>query len=81
MNAHFKRTNLNCYIKVRLTEHGERVHRKHYEVYGITATLPGADADGFRQFQMWDFMSIFGGEMGMGFTLPCEMDVLVKVYE
>ena len=50
--------NVNHYVKVKLTEYGKDVFkRKSY------FKLKKEDEDGYTEFQLWDFMSIFGSEM------------------
>ena len=46
--------NLNDEIKVQLTEHGEEILLKHYNWSEVI------DKEGYRKFQLWDFINIYG---------------------
>lgn len=75
--TNYKKTNLNYYIKVKLTEDGINYLRKQYEdfcPYHI-------DGEGYAEFQMWDFMRIFGKKMSMTMPLVCATNVLVQIEE
>ena len=57
--------NINARIKVKLTPHGERIHFDHYyrllkDKYPLRECLPKQDADGYTQYQIWEFANIFG---------------------
>ena len=74
------KTNLNYYIKVKLTEHGKEVHREYWEPICNELKLaykePEVDSDGYSSFQMYDFMNVFGKHMTN--LLVCETDVLIQ---
>lgn len=57
--------NLNYPIRVKLNDFGREIYREHYAyvcgVAKIPNTDPKKDTDGFTEFQLWHFMSIFGG--------------------
>lgn len=74
--------NLNDYMYVKLTEHGRAMHRKHhrdnYERFAIEYREPKTDENGISEFQIWEFMQIFGSYMYNGCKPLCEMNVEVK---
>ena len=71
----YKKTNLNNYIKVKLTEKGIDILKQRYGTdYPIDI-----DDEGYTKFQMWDFARLFGEHMGMGFCLVCQTNVIVQV--
>lgn len=71
-----KKFNINYTIKVKLTPFGEEVysHRLDYlnailinkGIKPIEPTQLKKDSDGFAEFQLWDFMNIFGEHFRMG---------------
>ncbi len=50
--------NINNRVTVRLTEHGKRVFRQHWALYGIT---PTDNLDEPMRLHLWEVMEIFGG--------------------
>lgn len=67
--------NINDKIKVKLTEHGKTILRN--EVADTMRKLQNLnlpddyfpypeDEDGYTEFQLWDFMNIFGSHFYMG---------------
>ena len=74
--------NINNCIKVRLTDKGREMHRAKYEANLHNRYLrlpyrpPTEDNDGWSKWQAWDFMSEFGDQMGMGFDLPTETNII-----
>lgn len=56
--------NINEYVWVKLTPHGEKIWRADRKQYmdhlPDWATLPEPDADGFHKFQLWALMNLFG---------------------
>ena len=79
MKEQYKDSNLNYYIKVRLTEDGKKAYQEYYadNIYGA----PGLqiDDEGYVKFQIHDFMHIFGKRLFMGATLPCETNCKIQV--
>ncbi len=75
-------TNLNYYIKVKLTKYGRKIHREYWEPIcrdcGHEYKYPEIDEHGYSSFQMHEFMRVFGPEMSMGTKLVCETDVLIQ---
>ena len=71
MDEGFVRTNLNNYIKVKLTAEGEKIFEEHYnwlfkgihnanELKERAAEQMHIDSEGFATFQIHEFMNIFG---------------------
>lgn len=68
-------TNINDRIKVKLTKHGKSI-LNNYDHYNLSEVeylnLPvsysphPADADGYYEFTLWEFMSIFGAHFYNG---------------
>ena len=71
----FRDTNLNDYIKVKLTEKGINILRK---MYGSKFPI-NIDDEGYTKFQMWDFARIFGEHLFMTADLVCQTSVQVQV--
>ena len=71
----FRDTNLNDYIKVKLTEKGINILRKKY---GSKFPI-NIDDEGYTKFQMWDFARIFGEHFFMTADLVCQTSVQVQV--
>lgn len=72
-------TNLNYYIKIKLTEEGRIIYKKHYAKYNCEALKLNIDDEGYVRFQIHDFMNIFGERLFMGVTLPCETNCKIQV--
>ena len=72
-------TNLNYYIKIKLTEEGRIIYKKHYAKYNCEAPKLNIDDECYVQFQIHDFMNIFGERLFMGATLPCETNCKIQV--
>lgn len=65
-----KKLNLNCIIKVRLTDYGKDIFYHQYDELNrasgrtiIKPRFPDVDSDGFSKFQLWDFMHVYGKHM------------------
>lgn len=65
-----KKLNLNCIIKVKLTDYGKDIFYHQYDElnkkYGYIINkprFPDVDSDGFSQFQLWYFMHVYGKHM------------------
>lgn len=71
-----KSINLNERIKVKLTPAGADIFYHQYDELNERSTvngmllfephMPEIDKDGFTEFQLWRFMSIYGKHMRMG---------------
>ena len=82
----YKETNLNYYIKVKLTEKGKEIYQEYlnniFEEYEIN-DIPKIEVDeeGYTEFQMWNFVRIFGKHFSMLGDNLCETNCLVQVKE
>ena len=72
-------TNLNYYIKIKLTEEGRIIYKKHYAKYNCEAPKLNIDDEGYVRFQIHNFINIFGEHLFMGATLPCETNCKIQV--
>jgi len=72
--------NVNEIVRVRLTEHGRKIHRERYRKFNsrlpLTAknkyTPPREDSEGWSRWQLWALMEIFGEHCGLLKTEPFE---------
>lgn len=68
-----KKLNLNCIIKVKLTDYGKDAFYHQYDELNrhiiksggtpIKPRFPDVDSEGYSKFQLWDFMHIYGKHM------------------
>jgi len=79
------RINLNEPIKVKLTEWGKEIFYHQYdrvnEIIGrevCKPRLPKEEENGYTEFQLWEFIELYGTHMGM--TLPNVIEPLEIVY-
>ena len=71
----YKKTNLNNYIKVKLTEKGIDILKQRYGTdYPISI-----DDEGYTEFQMWDFTRLFGEHISMVSEMVCQTNIMVQV--
>lgn len=70
-----KKLNLNNLIKVKLSDYGKEIYYHQFdglnEYFGnniIEPHFPTVDEYGYSEFQLWDFMHIYGEYMKMGFS-------------
>lgn len=80
----YKETNLNNYIKVKLTEKGKEIYRNRFDEddikeLGIEYCEPKINKDGYTEFLIWDFMRIFGKHFHILGDNPCETKCMVQV--
>ena len=64
-----KQLNLNCIIKVKLTDYGKDIFYHQYDELNkwvmarggdpIKPRFPDVDSDGYSQFQLWYFMHVY----------------------
>lgn len=86
-SSRYRPVNLNEHIKVKLTPEGEKIYKVYYHGKDYaslpTELLPGLtpDKDGYVEFQLWDFMLIFGQHFHMGVNAPCNPDCFIEVKE
>ena len=67
------KVNLNQYIKVKLSDLGKEIYYHQYDKANeriklcggkpIKPTMPKVDAEGYTQFQIWQFMNLYGEYM------------------
>lgn len=64
--------NLNEYVKVHLTDLGKEIYYHQVDTindaYGkivIEPKFPTEDSDGYTEFQLWDFIRLYGPHIGM----------------
>lgn len=71
----YKKTNLNNYIKVKLTEKGIDILKQRY---GIDYPI-NIDDEGYTEFQMWDFARLFGEHINMVSEMVCQTNIMIQV--
>jgi len=74
--------NINQTVRVKLTEHGRRIHRQFRELNArlplkgtFKYTPPKEDEEGWSRWQLWELMERFGEHCGMCKTLPFETEI------
>lgn len=80
--------NANNCIRVKLNEYGRHLHyRDHADFWDHHPRAPeqmrrykGAqtDADGWSQFQLWDWARIFGPHLGLGARMPFDSKIIIE---
>ena len=75
MKKTWKPYNLNKKILVQLDAKGEEILQKHY--HGDGALFKSEDKEGFYEFQVYQFMDIFGGK-GCGAYAPYSTYVFLE---
>ena len=75
--------NINSQIKVKLTERGHEILRKHTEdLRLIEPNYPdwnlNEDAEGYSKWHMWDLMNWFGEFLYNGCDIPFETEILIR---
>ena len=80
------RINLNEVVKVKLTDLGKDIYYHQFDElnrrYGrivCKPSFPKEDAEGYAEFQLWNFMEIYGEHFGM--AKPNVIEPLEIVYE
>ena len=67
--------NLNDYVKVKLTDLGKDIYYHQFDnlievnpmiTSYISPHYPKIDEEGYTQFQLWEFMQLYGKHIGMG---------------
>ena len=84
----YKETNLNYHIKVKLTEKGREIYTRYlndleeeYEIDSKDLPKIEVDENGYTEFQMWEFMRLFGKHFSMIGENPCETNIMIEVKE
>lgn len=75
----FANSNLNDYIKVKLTEFGRKIYRSSFVSLGLPEPRINVDEDGYTRFQIHDFISVFGEHIHIGCELPCETNIQIQI--
>lgn len=79
--------NINCCVKVRLTDLGRKIHREAHDDLVRQYPKAGAyrppeeDADGWSKWQMWCLMQEFGPHISLGMHQPIEAGILIEQSE
>lgn len=80
------RINLNESIKVKLTDWGKEIYYHQYDEINKIAgrevckpKFPKEDENGYTEFQLWDFIQLYGMHIGM--TLPDVIKPFEIIYE
>ena len=79
--------NINNYVKVKLTDYGVSVLKKHHDARNLESLALGGeglgefelkvDQDGYYVTQLWKLMSIFGNHMFYGGNISFETNVIL----
>jgi hypothetical protein len=85
LGGKMKSFNVNCTVKVLLTEHGkqllERDHNQFWGSRGMLDKFPYVpykpDADGYVKFQLWTLMDKLGKYCGLGSEMPFDTVILI----
>ena len=75
------KVNINDSVRVRLTDHGRKLHREHWDRFVGDAypyRAPEEDEQGWSGWQLWDLMSVFGEHMCMAGPLPFETEIEIE---
>jgi hypothetical protein len=81
------RHNINDKVWVKLTEEGKQIYHDHWHKYDELfqrigyETPPLKTVNGWTEFQMWDFMSIFGSAYRIGMGGPTQTEIEIEVYD
>ena len=88
-NENYMRINLNDPVKVKLTDYGISIYYHRFDVINYKAgrtvcepSYPKVDKDGYTEFQLWDFMNIYGSYMKMGEpNVICPLEIIFQEKE
>lgn len=64
-----KKFNLNDYIKVKLTDYGKDIYFQRFDTMEyplLKGQIKPCDENGFTEFQMWDFINLYGHYIYLG---------------
>ena len=75
----FAKSNLNDYIKVKLTEYGRKIYRSSFVCLGLPEPNINVDEEGYTRFQMHDFINTFGEYIHIGCEMPCEPTIQIQI--
>lgn len=69
--------NMNERVQVQLTDHGRKIYQDQLDAIGSKASKK-EDSNGWSTWQLWDLMSVFGGEnMDLTSENCFEMDIRI----
>jgi hypothetical protein len=78
----WKSINVNDKVRFKFLNNGERIWRDYWQPHcggrDPLDSIP-ADADGWREEQLWRVMTIFGPHLRNGFRNPMETEIQVQV--
>lgn len=69
--------NVNHNVKARLTSRGREIQTRYFQL----SDGPQPDSEGWRTYQMWELMLIFGQHCYMGPEPPFETNIRIMVDE
>jgi hypothetical protein len=69
--------NVNHKVKARLTSRGREIQTRYFQL----SDGPQPDSEGWRTYQMWELMLIFGQHCYMGPEPPFETNIRIMVDE
>lgn len=82
MTNNYINFNINQCIKVKLYFKGRELVKKYYSSdsidFGDEYLKLHTDENNYTQFQMWEFMRIFGNELSLGCILPFNPNTLIE---
>lgn len=72
-----KKLNWNSFVKVKLTDLGRDIYYHRFDGLiergiNITPQYPKEDENGYCGFQLWSFMQLYGGYIGMALPKVAE---------
>jgi len=81
--------NINDQIRVKLTDHGRKIHREQFEELRAFCKKtsewkyvpPAEDENGWSSWQLWCLIDLFGAHVGMGCQSPFETNIEFCVSE
>ena len=72
--------NINSYVRIKLTDKGKEVLKKKWKTSYLVLYENARKEEGWFEFQMWNFMEIFGSEMYMGNSLLFETEIQIQSF-
>ena len=78
-----ERLNMNSTVKVRLNDKGQdiyyHINDKYYKKFNIKRRFKETDKDGYSEFQLWQFMNIYGEHLKLGSDNPfSDLNIYIK---
>jgi hypothetical protein len=82
MTSELIKFNINQIVRVKLTDHGRKIHRQQFRKFNAqfpNGTFkydpPKEDEDGWSRWQLWDLIETFGSHVGVCKLLPFETEI------